>query len=38
MKTIKITTLSRHVLDIIRYVAIFYVVHVIHEHSFIHSV
>ena len=30
MKTIKITTLSRHVLDIIRYVAIFYVVHVIH--------
>ena len=30
MKTIKIMTLSRHVLDIIRYVAISYVVHVFH--------
>ena len=29
-KPIKILTLSRHVLAIVRYVALFYVVHVIH--------
>ena len=29
-KPVKILTLSRHVLDIIRYVALFYVIHVIH--------
>ena len=30
-KPVKILTLSRHVLDIIRYVALFYVIHVIHS-------
>ena len=29
-KPVKILTLSRHVLDIVRYVALFYVIHVIH--------